>query len=149
MKPMSYGATWRNPMTKSVPQALNDLGALFEERNAKYKDNYKRFGDTMVSLLPDGIHLITSEDFNRFALFMQLIHKHSRYAHSILSGGHSDSLDDISVYSQMLQEYDGDMKDKKLKDTLDDRTQAPSSLSEKASNFGGATANAERENKVY
>lgn len=149
MKPMSYGATWRNPMTKSVPQALGDLGSLYEERNTLYKDNYKHFGHTLLGMFPNGITLTTAEDFNRFAIFMQLVHKQSRYAHSILNGGHPDSLDDISVYSQMLQEYDGDMKDKKLKDTLDDRTQAPSSLSEKASNFGGTTANAERENKVY
>jgi hypothetical protein len=120
MKPMAYGALWRKPMTKSVPQSLNDLGALFEERNALYKNNYHNFGKTLVSLLPDGITLKTPEDFNRFALFMQLVHKQSRYAHSILSGGHPDSLDDISVYSQMLQEYDGMMRDEKLKGTLDE-----------------------------
>lgn len=105
-------------MTKSVPQALNDLGSLFEERNILYKSNYLNFGKTLVGLLPDGITLKTEEDFNRFALFMQLVHKQSRYAHSILNGGHSDSLDDISVYSQMLQEYDGLMRDEKLKETL-------------------------------
>jgi hypothetical protein len=118
MKPMSYGALWRDKMTKSVPQALNDLGALYEERNALYKDNYKNFGKTLVGLLPDGITLKTEEEFNRFAIFMQMVHKQSRYAHSILSGGHPDSLDDISVYSQMLREYDGLMADEKLKATF-------------------------------
>ena len=105
-------------MTKSVPQALSDLGSLYEERNALYKDNYLHFGATMVGLFPSGITLKTAEDFNRFCIFVQMMHKQSRYARSILSGGHPDSLDDISVYSQMLQEHDGLVKEEKLKETV-------------------------------
>lgn len=93
-------------MTKSVPQALADLGKLFEERNALYKDNYKNFGKTLMGLFPNGITLKTAEEFNRFALFLQIVHKQSRYAQNVTSGGHADSLDDISVYAQMLREYD-------------------------------------------
>lgn len=96
---------------KKVPQALADLGKLFEERNALYKDNYKNFGKTLVGLFPNGLTLRTAEQFNRFALFLQIVHKQSRYAQSILSGGHPDSLDDTSVYAQMLQEYDADCKE--------------------------------------
>lgn len=96
---------------KKVPEALAALGKLFEERNALYKDNYKNFGRTLMGLFPNGITLTTEEQFNRFALFLQLVHKNSRYAHSIATGGHADSLDDISVYSQMLQEYDADCKE--------------------------------------
>lgn len=108
-------------MTKSVPQALGDLGALFEERNALYKDNYKNFGKTLLGLFPNGVTLKSAEEFNRFALFLQIMHKQSRYAQSILSGGHSDSLDDISVYSQMLREYDGLIKDENVKETLTEK----------------------------
>lgn len=108
-------------MTKSVPQALSDLGTLFEERNALYKDNYKHFGKTLVGLFPNGITLKSEEEFNRFAIFLQITHKQSRYAQSILNGGHPDSLDDISVYAQMLQEYDGLIEDDNLKETLTEK----------------------------
>ena len=105
-------------MTKSVPQALRDLGELYEERNKMYKNNYLNFGKQLVALFPDGLTLRTEEEFNRFALFMQLVHKLSRYAHSLLNGGHDDSLDDTSVYAQMLREYDGLMKEENLKGTI-------------------------------
>jgi hypothetical protein len=62
-------------MIKSVPQALADLGKLYEERNALYQDNYKNFGRTLLGLFPNGITLKSEEDFNRFALYIQLIHK--------------------------------------------------------------------------
>lgn len=99
-------------MTKSVPQALKDLGALYEERNALYKDNYKNFGKTLSGLFPNGLMLQTAEEFNRFAMFIQILHKASRYANNILDGGHLDSLDDLSVYAQMLQEFDGLQREK-------------------------------------
>lgn len=106
-------------MTKSVPQALSDLGALYEERNKVYKDNYMHFGKTLLGMFPAGITLETEEEFNRFALFVQSLHKMSRYAKTIKTGGHPDSLDDATVYSQMLQEYDGLMSNARLKATLD------------------------------
>jgi hypothetical protein len=57
-------------------------------------------------MFPEGLTLKTEEEFNRFAIFLQIIHKNSRYANSMLSGGHADSLDDITVYAQMLREFD-------------------------------------------
>ena len=101
-------------MVKSVPQALSDLGALYEERNKLYKNNYMHLGHMIAAMFPEGLILKTPEEFNRFALFLMLAHKQSRYAHSLLNGGHIDSLDDMSVYAQMLQEYDGLMKEEKL-----------------------------------
>jgi hypothetical protein len=50
-----------------------------------------------------------AEEFNRFALLLQIIHKVSRYARA-MDAGHVDSLDDIAVYAQMLQEYDEECK---------------------------------------
>lgn len=93
-------------MAKTVPDMLGALGKLYRQRNKLYKDNYKNFGLTLVGLFPRGITLRTAEEFNRFALFLQLQHKQSRYANSILTGGHADSLDDITVYAQMTQEFD-------------------------------------------
>jgi hypothetical protein len=99
-------------MAKTVPDMLSELGNLYRQRNKLYRSNYKNFGKTLLGLFPDGITLRTEEEFNRFALFLQLQHKQSRYANSILTGGHADSLDDITVYAQMTQEYDNAQRQK-------------------------------------
>lgn len=91
--------------TKSVPQRLADLGALFEERNKLYGDNYKNFGKVLVGMFPQGISLFTEQEFNRFALLVQIMHKTTRLAQGLKDGVHQDSCDDLSVYSQMLAEY--------------------------------------------
>lgn len=57
-------------------------------------------------MFPRGLSLNTAEDFNRFALFVQLMHKLTRYAQALKTGGHRDSLDDLSVYAQMLAAVD-------------------------------------------
>ena len=96
---------------KSVPQALTDLGQLYEERNKLYGDNYKNFGFTLAGIFPQGITLNTPEQFNRFALFLNIIHKATRYGRAMPDGGHADSLDDLAVYAQMAREYDALVKD--------------------------------------
>jgi len=93
---------------RSVPDRLKDLGKLYAERNKLYGNNYKSFGNILSGMFPNGLCLHTAEEFNRFALFLQIIHKQTRYARSIISGGHADSLDDTAVYAQMLREYDDD-----------------------------------------
>lgn len=93
---------------KTVPQALADLGAIYKQRNAIYGNNYKLFGHAMTALFPDGITIKTEEDWNRLSLFLHCADKLSRYAASFKQGGHVDSLDDLSVYAQMLQEVDGE-----------------------------------------
>ena len=105
-------------MTKSVPQALKDLGKIYEERNAVYGDNYLHFGQVMMGMFPRGLTLETEDDFNRFALFVWAASKLTRYAQSFNRGGHADSCDDASVYMQMLNEVDGLVRDKDIKRTL-------------------------------
>lgn len=97
-------------MTKSVPQALADLGKLYEDRNAQYGSNYKFFGYVLSGMFPDGITLKTPEQFNRFALFLNVVHKCTRYARAMPDEGHADSCDDICVYSAMLNEVDQEPK---------------------------------------
>lgn len=93
-------------MTKSVPDRLKELGLLYLDRNAVYKDNYKHFGKIMMGLFPKGLSLTTEEEFNRFCIFVQMQSKLTRYAQQFLEGGHEDSLDDATVYTQLLAEYD-------------------------------------------
>jgi hypothetical protein len=98
---------------KTVPEALSDLGNLYKERNLIYGDNYKHFGKIMDGLFPDGLNLKGVDDFNRFGVFLQIVSKISRYAPTFEFGGHPDSLDDTSVYSQMLRELDGIIMERK------------------------------------
>lgn len=96
----------------TVPQRLEELGELYAERGKIYGDDYKRHGELMKILFPGGVILKTVEDFNRFGIFKELVTKTNRYAKSFFDGGHEDSLNDISVYSQMLQELDADVRQK-------------------------------------
>lgn len=96
---------------KFVPNALNLLANLYEERSALYGDNYKLFGKIMVLLFQnEGLTLKTEEDFNRFGTFAQVVAKISRYANQFKVGGHPDSLDDMAVYAMMLRELDAEIK---------------------------------------
>jgi hypothetical protein len=117
----------KNKIFLTVPDRLNQLGKIFKKRGEVYDDNYHHFGTVLSGLFPNGLHLQTEEEHNRYALFLQLVHKLSRYANTIKTGGHQDSLDDICVYSQMLAEFDElaeykqgldrtDPRDKKIKD---------------------------------
>jgi hypothetical protein len=95
----------------SVAQRLRNLADLYEERNAVYGDDYKRHGDIMMALFPEGLKLDTALDFNRYGIFKELVTKLSRYAAQWKQGGHYDSLNDKSVYAQMLQELDADWRE--------------------------------------
>lgn len=95
---------------KSVPRALADLGKLYRQRNKLYGSNYKHFGMVLHGMFPNGLTVKGPEEFNRLALFLQLVHKLTRYARAMPKKGHVDSLDDIAVYAQMLQEYDAEQR---------------------------------------
>jgi hypothetical protein len=95
-----------NEKIESPDRALKRLGNLFKERNALYGDNYLSHGKVMMALFSGKIpKQITVEDANRFGIFTQMVSKMTRYANR-WDEGHQDSLDDLSVYSQMLSELD-------------------------------------------
>jgi hypothetical protein len=89
-----------------VPAALKELAKLYEERNATYGDSYHKFGEVLEIVFPDGLFLKTASDFNRFIAYFNCMGKLVRYAPNFTKGGHVDSLDDTSVYAQMLQQLD-------------------------------------------
>jgi hypothetical protein len=89
---------------KSVPDLLRAAAATYEERNRLWGDNYKDFGAVMVALLPGGVELETTDQWNRFGLFMHVMNKVTRYAQNINCGGNVDSAHDLSVYAAMLEE---------------------------------------------
>lgn len=90
--------------TRLVNMILN-LAELQRVRNDKYQDQYKnQFGKLMMHLLGP-IKIENEDDYNRVKLFMNIVTKLGRYSKNFWDG-HPDSLDDLSVYSQMLQEVD-------------------------------------------
>lgn len=99
-----------------VPSALENLANIYAERNATYGDSYHAFGRLLSELYPDGITLYGESDFNRFIMFTQALGKLTRYAPNFHKGGHADSLDDCSVYCQMLRELDFERQQNEVKE---------------------------------
>lgn len=77
------------------------MADTFEERNAKYKDNYKIVGAVMAALFPNGVTLRTPEDFERWHLQELMIVKLTRFAVSGLV--HRDSIHDGTVYGALVE----------------------------------------------
>lgn len=91
---------------KTVAQRLAKLSNLYAQRASVYGKDYQHLGQSLIGMFPDGLTLTTAEEFNRFALFIHVHGKVMRYAQTMLRGGHEDSLDDVSVYAQMMRECD-------------------------------------------
>lgn len=94
----------------SVPERLRAAAALYEDRNAIYGNDYKKAGGVLLALFPRGLELQTAGDFGRFALLLLCLSKIGRYAAQWTTGGHPPSLEDLSVYAAMLNEYDSLLK---------------------------------------
>lgn len=85
----------------------------FKQRAEVYGDNYKKFGHVMLALFPPGRapYLTNETDWNRLGLIVQIISKLTRYIENYSSGGHDDSLQDLSVYAAMLRSIDKDISE--------------------------------------
>jgi len=109
-------------MSKTVPEMLESLAEIYRERNKLYGSNYKSFGLVMAGLFPHGITMESTDDWNRIGVLVQMAAKMTRYAHRFHDGGHKDSLDDLAVYTMMLQELDDEGCDlKHLLGSIEDR----------------------------
>lgn len=91
---------------KTVPDILREGAAIYEQRNKLYGDSYKRFGNMMSALYPQGVLVKEVDDWNRLGLMMMAVSKISRFAEN--AGGHLDSAVDLSVYAAMLAELTGE-----------------------------------------
>lgn len=86
---------------KTAADILAEMADTFRERNKVYGDNYKRVGDVMAALFPEGVMLVTPEDFNVWHLFELMVVKMTRFANSGLT--HEDSIHDLAVYAAMVE----------------------------------------------
>jgi len=101
-------------MPKSVVGILEEARKTFEERGKVYGPTYKRHGDIMKALFPEGLTLETAEDFNRYHLLDLIVVKLNRYAVSFERGDtHIDSMHDLAIYGVMLEERDSAMEARK------------------------------------
>lgn len=101
---------------KTADQFLTEAAETFKERNKIYGNNYLNVGGAMAALFPQGLMLKTSDDFNRFHIFVLGIVKLSRYANNWceVAGivGHPDSIHDNTVYSAMLESIDDEINNR-------------------------------------
>lgn len=86
---------------KTAADILAEMADTYRERNKVYGDNYKRVGDVMSALFPEGVMLVTPEDFNVWHLFELMVVKMTRFANSGLT--HEDSIHDLAVYAAMVE----------------------------------------------
>ena len=71
----------------------------------------------MAGLFPDGLHIEADDvdSFNRLGVFMMIVSKSSRYAESLIKGGHEDSAHDTMVYGAILEELTEERGDNEYK----------------------------------
>lgn len=89
-----------------VTQRLANLSNLYKSRVPVYGSSYLEHGNVLGSFFPNGVVLNSVEDMNRFVLLSEITQKLSRYAQNFHNNGHQDSMNDIGVYSQMINEFD-------------------------------------------
>lgn len=92
-------------MADAVAKRIKELSKLREQRALSYGDTPKIKGEVMSALFPNGVKLKTPVDQARYSLLSFIVSKLVRYCNNF-EFGHEDSLDDISVYAQILQEKD-------------------------------------------
>lgn len=92
--------------TTSPDYRLHKLAELFAERNADYGNDWERFGRVMNALFPEGLSVKSPAEWERLSILHHIVGKLTRYTNQFQSGGHPDSLDDMAVYSQILQMID-------------------------------------------
>lgn len=88
--------------------SLRESADVFEERAKIYGMTYLRFGPVMAALFPNGVGAFNAHDMNRLAMVVQIVSKLVRYAGTFSTGGHDDSLLDLSTYAAMLRGLDAD-----------------------------------------
>lgn len=85
---------------KPADVILEELRAIYDERGRQYKANYTLIGDVLENLFPNGVHLRTAEDHNKWHLYLMALVKATRLANTGLQ--HKDSALDMALYTAML-----------------------------------------------
>ena len=92
-------------MKLPVSDKLRCLAAAQAKKEREYGEAYLLKGKVMLALFDGPVTLETESDYARYSIVDFMVSKMIRYA-SNFETGHADSLDDIAIYSQMLQRLD-------------------------------------------
>lgn len=91
----------------TVPEILRSGAATYEQRNPIYGDNYKRIGEIMRIIFPEGLPTMDVEGWNQFGVWFMAFNKLIRYAVTPAEAppeARIDSAHDAMVYAAMLEE---------------------------------------------
>jgi hypothetical protein len=88
-------------------ECMENALETFRERNKVYGDNYHQHGKVMMALFPNGVHLATEKEWNRFGIVNMLVAKMTRYCQG-WPRSHQDSIHDMGVYAFMLESLDSE-----------------------------------------
>lgn len=97
------------PTGRSNPLARLEELAEIQSQRAEVYGNYKIIGRVMDALYPDGFLVKGPDEWNRIILFLMIQNKLARISNGIPTSSHRDSLDDISIYAQMLANFEDDL----------------------------------------
>jgi hypothetical protein len=95
-------------MNKTVPDMLMEAAKLYRQKNIMYGSSYKKTGELLKKLFPDGMTLKTASDYNRFSILTLIVGKIARYINCWEGGNDEDTMTDLAVYAIMLQELDNE-----------------------------------------
>ena len=84
-------------------EVLEEMARTFRDRNGKYKDNWKNTGAVMLAFMPNGVTLLTEEDFVKFHLFEWVIGKLTRFVNTGMTD--KGSVHDAAVYLAMIEAF--------------------------------------------
>lgn len=80
---------------------LRAAAQTYEQRNAGYKDNYKKVGAVMQAFFPEGVTLSKEQHHRVYHLFELMVVKLTRFVNSDFT--HKDSIHDSMVYAAMIE----------------------------------------------
>lgn len=78
---------------------MQDAIKTYKDRGSQYGHTWEQVGKITQILYPDGVTLVTPEDFSKFHILQWKIGKLVRYVNS----GSADSIHDDGVYSFILE----------------------------------------------
>ncbi len=85
---------------KKGDEILAELLKIYQERGAQYKANYTMIGEVLEKLFPNGVHLQTALDHNKWHLYLMALVKATRLANTQLE--HRDSALDMALYTALF-----------------------------------------------
>jgi isopenicillin N synthase-like dioxygenase len=100
---------------RTAAEVLEEGAETYRTRGKEYGEAYCRVGKALASMFPEGVELVSSEDFTRFFLVTLSTMKLVRYCKNFEKDAHVDAAHDAMVYGAMLVAFDEYVKLKAAK----------------------------------